>query len=172
MFAFERVFRGAFRMVGYGYRPGPAFLTWIATAATGLLYAWLNGDPANANEKLAPIAFGWPMLAKLGEFMFLPIGYLRLANTSDTLVLTPTIPEDLRPQGRAQRRSPKLPDSIAERDPNQAWYWTPEWQEGEEQIELDRATGRFGPVFDSADEFLDALQARYDGACNPTVIED
>ena len=31
------------------------------------------------------------MLASLGEFMFLPIGYLRLANASDTLVLTPTI---------------------------------------------------------------------------------
>ena len=91
VFAFERLFRSAFRMVGYGYRPGPAFLTWIATAATGLVYAWGNGDPANANPKLDPIAFDWPMLAKLGEFMFLPIGYLRLASASDTLVLTPTI---------------------------------------------------------------------------------
>ena len=91
VFAFERLFRSAFRMVGYGYRPGPAFLTWVAVAATGLLYAWCNGDPANANPILEPIEFGWPMLARLGEFMLLPIGYLRLANASDTLVLTPAI---------------------------------------------------------------------------------
>ena len=37
VFAFERLFRSAFRMVGYGYRPGPAFLAWVATAATGLV---------------------------------------------------------------------------------------------------------------------------------------
>ena len=81
-------------------------------------------------------------------------------------------PENLRLQGPARRRSPRLPDAIAERDPDQAWYWTPEWQEGEEQIELDRAAGRFGPVFGSAGEFLDALQARADGSCNPTVNEE
>lgn len=91
VFAFERLFRSAFRMVGYGYRPGPAFLTWVAVAATGLVYAWCNGDPANANPRLEPIEFGWPMVARLGEFMLLPIGYLRLANGSDALVLTPTI---------------------------------------------------------------------------------
>ena len=60
----------------------------------------------------------------------------------------------------------------AERDPDQGWYWTPEWQEGEKQIELDRAAGRFGPVFDSADEFLDALRARVDRASGPAAIKD
>ncbi len=59
-----------------------------------------------------------------------------------------------------------------ERDPDQAWYWTPEWQEGEKQIEVDRAAGRFGPVFDSADEFLDALRAHTDGARDPDAIKD
>lgn len=56
----------------------------------------------------------------------------------------------------------------AERDPDQAWYWTPEWQEGEKQIEVDRAAGQFGPVFDSADEFLDALRAH----AEPAVAKD
>ena len=59
-----------------------------------------------------------------------------------------------------------------ERDPDQGWYWTPEWQQGEKQIEIDRAAGRFGPVFDSADEFLDALRTRADKASGPTAIED
>lgn len=43
-------------------------------------------------------------------------------------------PENLHPQGPAQRRSTKQSGSIAERDPDQSRYWTPEWQEGEEQI--------------------------------------
>ncbi|WP_419947118.1 AbrB/MazE/SpoVT family DNA-binding domain-containing protein [Candidatus Poriferisodalis sp.] len=60
----------------------------------------------------------------------------------------------------------------SEHDPDQAWYWTPEWQAGEKQIEVDRAAGRFGPVFDSADEFLDALRARADGPSDASVIED
>ena len=48
----------------------------------------------------------------------------------------------------------------AERDPDQWWYWTPEWQEGERQIERDRAAGLSGPVFHSGDEFLGALRSR------------
>lgn len=71
-------------------------------------------------------------------------------------------PESLRPRGPAQRRTPGLPSPCAERDPDQAWYWTPEWQEGEQQIELDRAAGPSGPVFDSADELPDALRAQAD----------
>ena len=43
-------------------------------------------------------------------------------------------PENVHPQGPARRRTPRQSDSIAERDPDQAWYRTPEWQEGEEQI--------------------------------------
>ena len=80
-------------------------LRWLATAALGLAYAWINGDlaipePANPNAAIPdpamepamdPVAFDWSMLTRLGEFMLLPIGYLRLAAASDTLVLTPTI---------------------------------------------------------------------------------
>lgn len=57
----------------------------------------------------------------------------------------------------------------AERDPDQAWYWTPEWQEGEKQIEADRAAGRFGPVFDSADEFVAVLAATANGELPPNT---
>ena len=38
------------------------------------------------------------------------------------------------------------------------WYWTDEWQAGEQQIVEDRAAGRRGPVFASGDEFLAALR--------------
>ena len=86
LFAYERLFRSAFRVVGYGYRPGPAFLTWVATAAMGLVYAWWHEDPAKD-----PVVFGWSMFERLGEFMFLPIGYLQFADANGALSLTPPI---------------------------------------------------------------------------------
>ena len=58
--------------------------------------------------------------------------------------------------------------SCAERGPDQWWYWTPEWQAGERQIERDRAAGLSGPVFDSGDDFLDALQAHASPAADPS----
>jgi AbrB family looped-hinge helix DNA binding protein len=39
---------------------------------------------------------------------------------------------------------------------DQAWFWTPEWQEGERQASEDLAAGRY-VTYDSAEEFLDAL---------------
>ena len=54
----------------------------------------------------------------------------------------------------------------SQRDKDQWWYWTDEWQAGEQQITEDRAAGRLGPVFASGDEFLAALReaAATDGA--------
>ena len=49
-----------------------------------------------------------------------------------------------------------VPES--QRDKDQWWYWTDEWQAGEQQITADRAAGRRGPVFASGDEFLAALR--------------
>ena len=46
----------------------------------------------------------------------------------------------------------------SQRDEDQWWYWTDEWQSGEQQITEDRAAGRRGPVFASGDEFLAALR--------------
>ncbi len=39
---------------------------------------------------------------------------------------------------------------------DQAWFWTPEWQEGEREADADIAAGRT-TYFDSTEEFLAAL---------------
>jgi AbrB family looped-hinge helix DNA binding protein len=41
-------------------------------------------------------------------------------------------------------------------DPDQAWFWTPEWQAKEREADEDIAAGRLR-VFHSTDEFLAAL---------------
>ena len=46
----------------------------------------------------------------------------------------------------------------SQREQDQWWYWTDEWQAGEQQIAQDRAAGTRGPVFASGDEFLAALR--------------
>ena len=51
-----------------------------------------------------------------------------------------------------------LPRPCSQRDEDQWWYWTDEWQAGEQQISADRAAGGRGPVFASGDEFLAALR--------------
>lgn len=56
------------------------------------------------------------------------------------------------------------------RDKDQWWYWTDEWQAGEQQIAQDRAAGRRGPMFGDGDGFLAALRevAAADGAGDST----
>lgn len=44
---------------------------------------------------------------------------------------------------------------------DQAWYWTPEWQEGEREADADLSAGR-SRVFASDEEFLSALQGAVD----------
>ena len=41
-------------------------------------------------------------------------------------------------------------------DATQAWFWSPEWQAGEREVEVDRAKGNVR-AFGSGEEFLDAL---------------
>ncbi|MBA4179943.1 MAG: AbrB family transcriptional regulator [Anaerolinea sp.] len=44
-----------------------------------------------------------------------------------------------------------------ERDPDQWWYWTEEWQKGEREVEEDKAAGRVsGPFTD--EEFTAELE--------------
>ena len=44
-----------------------------------------------------------------------------------------------------------------ERDPDQWWFWTEEWQKGEREVEADKAAGRvLGPYTD--DEFTAELE--------------
>ena|SRR5579862_3980498 len=44
-------------------------------------------------------------------------------------------------------------------DASQAWFWTPEWQEGEREADAQLAAGE-GESFASGEEFLEALQKR------------
>lgn len=44
---------------------------------------------------------------------------------------------------------------------DQAWYWTPEWQEREREADADLAVGR-SRVFGSDEEFLSALESAVD----------
>lgn len=44
-------------------------------------------------------------------------------------------------------------------DPDQAWFWTPEWQAGEREADADIAAGR-GTRYRSDEEFLAALDER------------
>jgi len=44
-------------------------------------------------------------------------------------------------------------------DATQAWFWTPEWQEGERQADADIAAGRV-ERFETDEAFLAALRAR------------
>lgn len=44
-------------------------------------------------------------------------------------------------------------------DASQAWFWTPEWQEGERRADEEIAAG-LGERFDSDEEFIAALEAR------------
>jgi hypothetical protein len=44
-------------------------------------------------------------------------------------------------------------------DPDQAWFWTPAWQEGEREAEADKAAGRWDR-YNGDEEFLAALDER------------
>ncbi len=44
-------------------------------------------------------------------------------------------------------------------DPDQAWFWTPEWQEGEREVDESLARGARGPIFESDEHFIAHLSA-------------
>ncbi len=44
-------------------------------------------------------------------------------------------------------------------DPDQAWFWTPEWQAKEREVDEEMAAGIPDRVFDSGEEFLAYLEA-------------
>jgi antitoxin PrlF len=43
-------------------------------------------------------------------------------------------------------------------DPDQAWFWTPEWQEGEQEAEAELASGA-GVVYHSTEDFISHLES-------------
>ena len=46
--------------------------------------------------------------------------------------------------------------SVAERDPDQAWFWTAEWQAKEREADDDIREGRYDD-YDTADDFVNSL---------------
>ena len=45
---------------------------------------------------------------------------------------------------------------MIEIDPDQAWFWTPSWQEGEREVDEDLTADKY-EEFGSMDEFLNTL---------------
>ncbi|MEA2615166.1 MAG: hypothetical protein QOE72_949 [Chloroflexota bacterium] len=43
-------------------------------------------------------------------------------------------------------------------EPDQAWFWTPEWQEGEREVDEAIARGEHGTIYVSDEEFISALE--------------
>jgi len=79
-----------------------------------------------------------------------------------------TLPEDIRRAARLEEgdllEAEITADGILLRpqkliDATQAWFWTPEWQEGEREADADVAAGNV-EFFDSGEEFVAALRRR------------
>lgn len=51
--------------------------------------------------------------------------------------------------------------ALEERDPDQAWFWTEEWQKGEREAEEDIREGRV-KGFDTMEELLADLNSNYE----------
>jgi AbrB family looped-hinge helix DNA binding protein len=79
-----------------------------------------------------------------------------------------TLPEEIRTAARLEEGD-LLDAEITEEgillrprkviDATQAWFWAPDWQQGERDADADLVAGR-GETFSSGEELLDALDAR------------
>lgn len=79
-----------------------------------------------------------------------------------------TLPEEIRAAARLEEGDLLEAEMTAEGillrpqkvvDASQAWFWSPEWQEGEQEATADLVAGRV-ETFQSGEEFLDALGKR------------
>lgn len=83
-----------------------------------------------------------------------------------------TLPEEIRAAARLEEGD-LLETEITEEgillrpqkviDATQAWFWTPQWQQGEREADADLEAGRT-QTFNSGEDFLDALRTRADPA--------
>ena len=82
-----------------------------------------------------------------------------------------TLPEEIRAAARLEEGDLLEAEMTAEGillrpqkvvDASQAWFWSPEWQEGEREATADLVAGRV-ETFQSGEEFLDALGKRGKG---------
>jgi hypothetical protein len=72
----------------------------------------------------------------------------------------------------AVKRAIQAAHSLAGRDPEQAWFWTPEWQVGEREAVADIAAGRT-TVLHSEEQFFEALDSvsiNGEAATGPRVL--
>ena len=77
-----------------------------------------------------------------------------------------TIPKALRDKHGLQPGTPvvfeeregELVLRAADRDPDQAWFWTPEWQAGEREAEEDIREGRVSEPYDDVEELIEDLR--------------
>jgi antitoxin PrlF len=77
-----------------------------------------------------------------------------------------TLPREVREAARLQEGDPVEVEMVADGviqirakkliDAAQAWFWTPEWQEGEREASADIEAGRMD-VFTSGEDFLASL---------------
>ena len=51
-------------------------------------------------------------------------------------------------------------DLMRHLNPDQAWFWTEQWQAGEREIDRDIAAGKHGTFYASTEAFVAALEAR------------
>jgi len=82
-----------------------------------------------------------------------------------------TLPDDIRKAARLEEGDLLEAEITAEGillrpqkliDATQAWFWTPEWQAGEREADVDSAAGRI-ETFSSGDELIGALRSRAKG---------
>ena len=79
-----------------------------------------------------------------------------------------TLPEDIRRAARLEEGDLLEAEITSEGillrpqkliDATQAWFWTPEWQEGEREADADLAAGNT-EFFESGEELIEALRRR------------
>lgn len=92
-----------------------------------------------------------------------PAKPMRIADsTGETVTLDAEYFRRAEEARRARLTAPPLSEGelahLREQYPEQAWYWTREWQEGEREADEDIDAGRCGPIYDSDEE----LQATLD----------
>jgi bifunctional DNA-binding transcriptional regulator/antitoxin component of YhaV-PrlF toxin-antitoxin module len=91
------------------------------------------------------------------------IEYKTTINAQGDINLPPEVREAAHLSGRALLAIEVTPDGsillrpCGEIDPEQAWFWTPEWQAGERQADRERAAGQ-GEIYHSDEEFEQALE--------------
>jgi len=113
-----------------------------------------------ADERVGDVALTDDDLTMVGDVVRAADGLIATIEGSPATEIVET--DELLALARALRRMAAL--VLAEHAPDQAWYWTPEWQAGERQADADKAAGRF-TRYQDGEAFLAALhEARPDVA--------